>query len=63
MNKCCKNCEVRTFDCHHKCNKYAQFRKGIELIKNSRKKESEIVGYTYSAKMRMKKSRRKIHNE
>lgn len=63
MNKCCKNCDDRTYDCHHKCKKYANFREEVELIKTSRKKESEIVGYTHSAKIRMKKSRRKIHNE
>lgn len=38
----CKNCEERTMGCHGKCEKYKEFQRENEKIKENRKNENII---------------------
>lgn len=54
--KCkCKNCEIRTFNCHDFCEDYLEYIKSKEKRKKEKEKMNIISGYVYDTKGKIRK--------
>lgn len=57
MKNPCHNCTERVLWCHSWCEKHAEYKENLEVIKIEEQKDKDLICYCANAKIRMNKEK------